>query len=308
MPDPQNIAQEIQQLLDKRIEDFTASMPAVQKAAYKEVLVLSKELDTYSDGTIKATVKNVKLIAKIKERLNVVILDGRYYKELDKVIATYDEVTKLQNQYFISMVGKFTVPAVLAEMQKQTVDITLESMGEAGMNASVINKVRDILNKNVISGGNIAGFTEEVREYLMDTDAGDGALKKYSKQIVTDALYQYSANYNQLISDDLGFKFYRYVGSLVEHSREFCVKLIEAKKSGCMPLIHVSQFPELLSGVICGEQIHINKKSGLPTGLIKGTNPSNLLVNRGGYQCAHQFYGVSDAVVPKELISKFANK
>lgn len=299
-----SIIEELTTLLEKRAKDFSDAMPTVQKQAYREVLVLAKELDTRKDGTITPTLKNVRLIAKIKQRLNEVILDGKYYKELDKVIKTYTEITKLQNAYFTAMVGKFTVPAVLAEIEKQSIEITLESMGKEGLNAGVINRVRDILNKNVTTGGKIDDFIEEVRIYLNDTPDGDGALKKYSKQIVTDALNQYSAQYNQLLSDDLGFKFYKYVGTLVDDSREFCRKIIEAKK-GCMQFIHISQFQELLNGKICGEQIHINKKSGLPSGLIKGTNTSNLLVNRGGWQCAHQFYGQPKAVIPKDLWDKF---
>jgi len=306
MPSPDSIINDIQDLLEKRVNDFSDAMPEVQRQAYKEVLILAKDLDTASDGTIKPTLKNVKMIAKIKQRLNEVILDGKYYKELDKVVSTYDQITKLQNAYFTSMVGEFTVPVVLAEVQKQSMEIIIESMGKEGMNAGVINRVRDILNKNVTTGGKIDDFIEEVRIYLNDTPDGDGALKKYSKQIVTDALNQYSAQYHQLISDDLGFKFYKYVGTLVKDSREFCKKIIEAKK-GCMPVIHISQFSELLAGRICGEQIHINKKSGLPDGLIKGTNTSNIFVNRGGWQCGHQIYGIPKVLVPKDIWDKYEN-
>jgi hypothetical protein len=83
--------------------------------------------------------------------------------------------------------------------------------------------------------------------------------------------------------------------------------MIEAK-DGCMRYFHKSQIPELLSGKICGEQIHINKKSGLPDGMIKGTNVSNFNVNAGGFGCNHSIFGVSNALVPKELIKKFENK
>jgi hypothetical protein len=168
-------------------------------------------------------------------------------------------------------------------------------------------QVRDILNKNITTGGNISDFIEETRIYLTDTNEGEGALKKYSKTIVTDALNQYSRQYNQLVSDDLGFKFFQYVGSLRETSREFCVKMIEAKE-GCMVYFHVSQINELLSGKICGEQIHINEKSNLPSGMIKGTNTANFFVNAGGYGCNHGVFGVSTLLVPKELREKFGEK
>lgn len=279
---PDKIITELEDLIEANITAFNESMPAVQKQAYKEVLNLMSELDKYSDGTVKASVKNVKLIAKIKQRLQEVIIDGSYNKRLKKLLETYDEITKLQNQYFSATVQQFTVPAVLAELQKQAIDITIESLGEQGMNVNVINPVRDILNKNITTGGKVADMTEEVRAYLLGDQETEGRLAKYAKQITTDALNQYSANYNKVISDDLGFEWYRYSGSLRKTSREFCVKLIEAKK-GCMPYIHKSQLPEIIDGYICGERVAIYKKTGLPQGMIAGTNASNFFVNRGGY-------------------------
>ena len=117
---------------------------------------------------------------------------------------------------------------------------------------------------------------------------------------------QFSANYNATITDDLGLKWYKYDGSLKDTSRPFCDALIGAKKS-CMPYIHVSQLEEIVNGQICGEQVPIYDKTGLPAGMIAGTNASNFRINRGGYNCNHQLYPVSAAVVPKELRDKFKN-
>ena len=156
------------------------------------------------------------------------------------------------------------------------------------------------------TGGSRADFVEQVREFMLNTDAGDGKLVRYTKQIVTDSLNQFSANYNATLTDDLGLVWYKYDGSLKDTSRPFCDALIAAKKS-CMPYIHVSQLEEIVSGNICGEQVPIYDKTGLPQGMIAGTNASNFRVNRGGYNCNHQLYPVSAAVVPKELRDKFKN-
>ena len=302
-----DIIKEIHDLLDSRVDGFMESIPKVQRQAYEEVLILAKELDTNKDGTIKPTLKNVKMIAKIKQRLNEVIIDGRYMKELQRVVDTYEKIAVLQNSYFTAMVGQFGIPSVLAEIQRQSIEITVESLGKNGLNAGVINKVRDILNKNVTTGGKISSFMEEVRLYLLDSPDGDGALKKYTGQIVTDALNQYSRQYNQILTDDLGFKFFRYSGSLRKTSREFCIKLIDARKTGCLEFIHVSQFKQLLEGRICGDQIPIYKKYDLPHGMIKGTNISSLQVNAGGYNCNHGFYGVPKAIVPKAIWDQYEN-
>jgi hypothetical protein len=135
MAKSEDIIKEIHELLDSRVDGFTDSMPDVQKKMYAEVLKIAKDLDTYSDGTIKPTIKNVKAITKIKGVLNTVILDGKYYKELQKVVDTYEKITTLQNAYFTSIVGQFGVPAVLAEIQKASIDITVERLGKEGMNA-----------------------------------------------------------------------------------------------------------------------------------------------------------------------------
>lgn len=306
MPEsPDKIITELEDLIAKRIESFTASMPSVQRQAYNEVLALASELEKYPDGRIKVSGNNMRQIAKIKQRLQEVIIDGKYERDLKKLVSTYEDITKLQNAYFTATVGKYTVPVVLAELQKQSIDITIESLGRAGIDVNVINPVRDILTKNITTGGKIGDFMEEVRAYLLTDKETEGKLVKYTKQITTDALNQYSRNYNKVLSDDLGFKFWKYSGSLLETSREFCVKMIEAKESGCMPVFHISQIDTLLAGKICDDQIHINKKTGLPSGLIKGTNASNFWVNAGGWQCGHQVYGVPKSRVPKELWEKY---
>lgn len=304
MASPDKIIDELESLIEQRINTFTDAMPAVQRQAYAEVLDLASQLEKYKDGRIKVSANNIRLIAKIKQRLLEVMVDGKYEKELKKLVGTYEDITKLQNAYFSATVKDFTVPAVLAELQKQTIDITIESLGRSGIEVNIVNPVRDILTKNITGGGKLSDFTEEIRAYLLNDSETEGRLVKYAKQITTDALNQYSRNYNKVVSDDLGFVFYRYSGTLKETSREFCIKMIEAKQT-CLKYFHVSQIPELLSGMICGEQIHINKKTDLPTGMMKGTNPANFFVNAGGYQCNHQIYGVSSAIVDPELKKKF---
>ena len=106
------ILEDLLDLIDTRINSFNERMPKVQEDAYKVILDIAGDLET-SNGRIKPSLKNVKLISKIKAELNKVIFDKEYEKELDKVVKTYSDITKLQNQYFTSVVGKFTVPKVM---------------------------------------------------------------------------------------------------------------------------------------------------------------------------------------------------
>ena len=305
MASPDAIIRQITDLIEARIDAWNTRMPKLQEDAYKVVLELTADLET-SNGQIKPSVKNIKTIAKIKAELDKTIFDKKYSDDLDAMISDMKQISELQRAYFTATVGKFKVPSVLEQLQGLAQDSVLEQLGQDAISANFTGPIKDILVKNVTTGGSRADFVEQVREFMLNTDTGDGRLVKYTKQIVTDSLNQFSANYNATLTDDLGLVWYKYDGSLKDTSRPFCDALIAAKKS-CMPYIHVSQLEEIVNGNICGEQVPIYDKTGLPAGMIPGTNASNFRVNRGGYNCNHQLYPVSSAVVPKELRDKFKN-
>lgn len=297
----EKVLQDIIDHIEGSINGFGKRMPGVQEDVFNTVLDLTGDLET-SNGRIKPSVKNIKIISKIKAELNKVIFNNEYDEELEKLIKSYDKITKLQNQYFSTIVGKFTVPTVLKEVQNLAIESLVDAMGREAIAANFTSPIRDILVKNVTTGGTKKEFIQQARDYILGTKEVDGKLVKYTGQIVTDALNQYSANYSQIISDDLGFEWFSYVGSLKETSREFCKVLAE---DPCVRYFHISQFDEIVSGKICGRQLPLYDKTDLPYGLIPGTNAANFRINRGGYRCNHQVGPVSSAIVPKELREKF---
>ena len=299
------IIRTITDLIEARIDDWNTRMPKIQEDAYKVVLELTSELET-SNGQIKPSVKNIKTIAKIKAELDKTIFNKEYQDDLDAIIEDYKTISALQRDYFTAVVGKFKVPSVLEQIQQLAQESVINQLGQDAISANFTGPIKDILVKNVTTGGSKADFIEQAREFMLNTDAGDGRLVRYTQLIVTDSLNQFSANYNATLTDDLGLKWYKYDGSLKDTSRAFCDALIGAKQS-CMPYIHVSQLEEIVSGLICGERVPLNQRTGLPQGMVPGTNASNFRIFRGGYNCNHQLYPVSAAVVPKELRDKFKN-
>jgi len=189
----EQIISQLEELIQSRIDQFNRRMPGIQRQAFDKILDLTGDLDT-SNGRIKPSVKNIKLIAKIKQELNKTIFSKDYADDLDELIKSYEEITRLQNAYFIATVGKFTVPKVLAEVQNLAIEGVVDSLG-------------DVLEKNVTTGGTKAQFVEEVRQFILGAEGVDGKLVKYSGQVVTDSLNQFSRNYGQIITDDLGLEW-----------------------------------------------------------------------------------------------------
>ena len=113
----------------------------------------------------------------------------------------------------------------------------------------------------------------------------------------TNRQYNVSLNTNH----GLNLQWYSYRGSNLTTTREFCRLMTEKE------YVHESEFKAILSGKIIGRQCKINKKTGLPFGMIKGTTPKNFPINAGGWNCGHGVYPIPDAAVPKEIREKLTN-
>jgi hypothetical protein len=145
-------------------------------------------------------------------------------------------------------------------------------------------------------------LVQQTSRYLKRTGQGDGRLLGMAKQITTDSLNQFSAQYNAIVSEELGFEWYMYVGSNLETTREFCSLLTKKK------YVHKSEIPKILNGSIDGKKYKINDKTGLWVGAIEGTNVANFPINRGGYQCGHQLMAVAKEIIPLDIRRKYDNK
>jgi len=290
-------AEKILSLIDKSASDFNKAIPGLQKDLYKDLVKELQKLQT-NEGNILSNVDNLKLIGSIRNKLEKIILSDDYIKNVSEYVKAFDAITGLQNQYFQEFNNKFRPKKTLKIIQELAVDSTLNSLTEAGINANVLEPVAELLRANITGGGNIADLMEGLRKKIV-TDGNDlGGLERYTKQITTDALNQYSAQYHNTVSEDLGLEWYRYIGSNLTTTREFCEFLTKKE------WVHKSELPRIIKGKIDGHQCNINKKSGLPLGMIPETNESNFITYRGGFNCGHQFFAVPTISVPVQVLER----
>jgi hypothetical protein len=286
--------------VEKAIERFNKGIPSLQKEMYNGIQEELKRLDTVN-GKIKATVSNLRIITSIKNKLLKLILTDDYKKEVREFAKAFNEVTKLQNEYWRSVESTFKPKTLLKEIRTQAISDTVAKLTESGIGATIQEQIADVLRTNITTGGSYAALTDQLRESLLNTET-DGMLSKYAKQITTDSLNQYSAQYTQAVSIDLGFEWYAYQGSDITTTRPFCDAMTDFR------YFHVSESPRLLraedlyymkDGV--KTKVPIYERTKLPHGMIPGTNPANFQINRGGYNCGHQIRPVSERLVPEDI-------
>lgn len=265
-----------------------------QNPLYNEIVNLLTKLQT-RDGALLNNVKNLETINTIKNKVERLIIDSRYKEQLKEFAGAYTELSNLHNEYFSKFTEKFKPTNTLEILRKSAIETTITNLTEVGIEAGVTDGIKKILLTNIQNGGSMATLTEQLRNHMLTNNTGEGALERYVRAYATTAINQYSAEYNKSIADDLGLEWYLYTGSLLTTSREFCIEAV-AKK-----YIHQSEFEALLRGDFGNTKIHVNKKTGVPDGLMDGTTPDNFPRRRGGWNCGHQLIAVDDSIVPKNI-------
>jgi len=288
---PKEIVEEI----NSKIEAFTKGLPDLTADSYRRIQTLLAQLKLDATGNIRVSVENLRLINRIKLTLQDNILSDAYLKNVGDLRKSFDDINKLQTDYFSNVFSDFSAPDVVAEMQKVSINSTIESLGATSINTNIIQGAGDILEKNITSGASFADMQEQLKTFIVGNSKVDSKLASYSKQILTDSMSMHTANYQKLITDDLGLKWYQYVGPKVEATRPVCDALVDKR------WVHESELGPISRGVVDGKNVGT-------AGMIPGTNKNNFQVNRGGYNCNHLLVPVSEEAVPKEVRIKLYKK
>lgn len=280
---------------------FGSVVDDAQKRMLREVLTLTKDLEL-SNGRIMPTIGNLKLISKIKEKLNKAVVNKDYLNGVKDLLKSFESIQSTQLGYFKTISDGKTTQQKYDLVRGMAIENTAAQLTESGIDANVTSKLKDMLLRSVTSGGLYRDLVGEVSEFLSNTDKSPGALSRYAKTYTTTALNQFAGQTNKLMTEDSGAEWFRYVGSDIETTREFCELMTDKD------YFHKSEIPELLKGHIDGKKCEIYDKTKLPKGMIEGTNKDNFQVNCGGWNCRHAVVPVLTFTVPKNLRDRFASE
>lgn len=294
MPAQQHI-NDIFKTITSAVDAFDNSVPAIQQQMLDEVSLLLRDLDLAS-GRIAPSVANLRTVAKAQGKLERIVLENKEYKnQVASYMDDFGKISDLNAGYFTELESKFKPSSLLKEMEKQSISATVDSLTGAGISSNVADPVYDLIRQNVTTGTKYTDLVKSLSNYIKGQGDTLGGLDRYVKQITTDALNQFSANYMEIAASDLGLKWYQYSGVRIETSRKFCVGMMRKKH------YHKVEIPDLIKGRFpqfkaAGGSIYQN--TGLPHGMVKGTNVENFQIYRGGYNCQHQAIPVAESSVP----------
>ncbi len=304
-------ADKILKQITKALARFDKKVPGMQSELYKLMIAEIKRLDTNGD-IIKATVKNLSILASIKNKLNRLILNPEYKAEVKEFAKAFNNVYNLQFEYWKAIEADFKPRPLLKAIRNQAISDTVAQLTTQGISANVSDAITGILRTNITSGGSYASLAEQLRQSLTNTPESKGILDRYVKTVASDSITQFNRQYTNIVSSDLGYTWFLYANTEIETSRPFCQSMVERHR-----YFHISQVPEMLQAKYLGERmrytdnkdgeektVEIYNKTGLPQGFIAGTNPENFFVRCAGYQCQHSLNPLNERQVPTDVREK----
>lgn len=291
--------QEIQYSVDL----FGTALPEAQIVLYKNVLSVLRKMSTNGDNII-SSVGNLKLINSVMKEFDAFTTNSIYQDNIIDFIGAFDVIADINNQYFSDLTTrKFTISKVLNEIKNQSIDASVNGLLDTGVNLQLKEGMRDLLVNSITKGASWQELVDQMNDRIL-TDTGEGSLLNHTKQITNDLLNQFSRRYNATLAFDLGLDWFVYVGSNIVTSRQWCIRMTEKR------YVHRSELDIIINdnvnGIkICSAEIKCSQTTGLPYGMIEGTNVDNIEERCGGYNCGHHLIPVGREMIPASLLAMF---
>jgi hypothetical protein len=281
---PETLARELETLLNSAGDVYSAELIKVQNKIFNDLLIHFKSLELDDEGYIKQTAENRRILNKAQDVFDESIQNSPYQKALEKHLQVISKVNSLNATYFATISDSFAPNKnFIKGLQTELIaNLNTFILGD-GLQANIVLPLNQILNQNVNTGGSFSGFLDQVRTYIKGTDEVQGRLLSYSRNYVSDTLFNYSRSYQQSVTADLGLEFYLYSGGLMDTSRPFC----QDRAGNFYHHNEVAKWADLSWA-----------------GKNKLTTESSIFVLAGGYSCRHSIVPVDTSIVPRETIDR----
>jgi hypothetical protein len=293
MPDLEDLLSDKNERLESVPSKFVSSINGIQNTVSKEIEIVVSQLEM-ENGNILLTERNMALINSLTKRINDLIFDEVYEKNLTSFIGEFKTQAGLSDQYF-SIIGEFEKKTLYDQILRQTQINAIGLLNEDAFTQALILPIKHTLESSITNNVSFTDTMTNLRYIILGDDEVDGRLMSHVKRVAYDSFAVSDRSYTNTIATDLGLEFYRYTGGKVEETRCFC---LERKGK----YFHRKEIEGWGEGKGVGE-------CGFPwQGMNSNTDKATIFYYAGGYNCKHSILPVSIKSVPREVIERSISK
>lgn len=294
------IVKEKIRLLEETPNKLISESKKIELDIWRELLPLINELEVDGDsGLIKQSDSNINKIATITEALNLYLAGDEYKLAIKDFLGAIDENVKLTNDIARTIEKGFEP----TEAQKRLIQITKQNAIDAFVGSGLKNNVTrpflEQLTANIASGASLQDATKSLQKLILGDKDSDGRLLANTKTVAKTAQTIANSSYNAAVYESLNIEWFRYVGGEIPTTREFC----RNRENGIFHKKEIEMWGEGKNSAGINDI-----ENGNWAGRIDGTNEKTIFVNKGGWECRHEFVPVNIKQVPEEIIQRVKNE
>lgn len=262
-------------IISKGTKKISSEVKAMTPAFIDGILKGLREMDTKSGMILSDNRKNRDLINAIRGNIKNTLEKIGYFKSVNDFLFNFDKLSTFQKGIHQKLSGISVKGKQITPFRRWAIDKVLFDLQGLGLDAALINPIKQEMKKAVDLGGNFQDMSRNVESFLR---AGkNGKLDRIVQLASNDSLGQFNGLVNNAVREAFDLDAYVYVGSLIEDSRPQCVRWVGMRT---LPI----------DGL--GKEIAWAKKNG--SGMIPATTVATFPQFRGGFGCRHD-------AIPKRL-------
>lgn len=275
---PNDLSDRLSGISERAEAALGKSVSRAQRELFDKMQTLLSRLELDSEGLIKQSVANRKILQKADKVFDRAVTESGYYIGLNKYVDNFNALAIANEKYFDFIIDNFSIDSLyLKSLQKNAVKTVETYLANDGLTSQIKQPLNQILSQNINTGGSFSDLLQQLREFIKGTADREGKLMRYSKQIARDSLFDFNRALQESISENAGLEFYQYLGGIMDDTRPFC-----AQRSN--KFYHKREIESWA---------RLNWQGKRP-----GTTSSTIFVFAGGFSCLHMIVPVSESVVP----------
>lgn len=282
LSDKINALEDIPEQWAKKIDKFQPKM-------FKRLTKLLSTLTLTGEGFVEMTAENLQKIDTILVGLKDYLTTGEYVSIVEDLNKQFLAQEANTIAYFETTFGSAPVTSFGSTLYNVQRANMIEAVIGKGLDELLSTPLRNTLIEGIASGSSYSDLLTNVQRISMGNEKLEGHLLRYSRQIVSDTLATTDRQFTQIVGDELGLEWYRYLGGKMKTTRCFCLE----RNGGFYHRKEVEGWGNMIGIGNC------NVDGGW-AGMYKGTNSETIFTWVGGYNCQHSLLPISEVGVPKK--------
>jgi len=277
----QQISREKAQIIRNADSQFSEQMKRVEDRLVKTIKQKLSQFEMANGKLSTRSKTNTELLARMQSITKRALNESKYYDYVKNYLGNFDKIADLNQKAAQIIVGQTIKPSTVNAFKKIEIDRIAKNLVKPdGVQANIVDDIQRLLFKHVTTGISYEDASVEIVNLVQGVNGKQGLVERYSSQIARDSINRYNGTINNVLAAEFELDGFRYVGSLIETSREACNYLVEG--SGPMQQFmrdgayRISDLPEI-----------IEKLKNL-SGWNPETTPTNFFELRGGFNCRHE--------------------